>query len=179
LSSTLAGHKGTVWGLAFAPDGKALASAAWDGTIRLWDLSEGEASKVYYGLDGGGAASFRSVAFSPDGKMLATGDGGVKLWDVGTGAVRTLRGHVATVSSVAFSPDGRTLLSGGMAGEMKLWDVATGEVRATLWGRPRAEVWAVAYSPDGSTIVSGSQDGTIKLWDAKSPTTPEPGGPSP
>jgi WD40 repeat protein len=107
--------------------------------------------------------------------LLATGAGGVKIWDVETGGVRNLTGHLAPVSSVAFSPDGKLLLTGGQAGEMKLWDVATGTPRTTLWGRPRAEVWALAYSSDGKPFASGSDDGTIKLWDAKIPATSGPG----
>src|SRR5437016_1951960 len=96
-----------------------------------------------------------SVAFSPDGKTLASGsfDCMIKLWDVATGMEQaTLKGHTNQVHSVAFSPDGKTLASGGgdppKPGEIKLWDVTTGKEQAPLKGDPLT-VNSVAFRPDG------------------------------
>src|SRR5262245_2621043 len=118
-------------------------------------------------IKGHGEAVY-SVAFSPDGKMLASGslDRMVKLWDIDAGQeLATLKGHGNKYSSVAFSPDGKRLASGGQDGAVKLWDAATGQELAALKGNAGGWIYSVAFSPDGKRLASGSISRIVRLWD--------------
>jgi WD40 repeat protein len=114
------------------------------------------------------AGSAINVAFSPDGKLLAScgNDGLVRLWEPATGKeICRFKGHEGNVNGLAFSPDGKTLLSSGSDKTARLWDVATGKQRLVLTGHTDA-VKAVAFAPDGKTIATEDHDAVGHLWDA-------------
>ncbi len=153
---------GNFQGISFSPNGRLLASAGWDNTIRLWDAVDGHEVRALTGHSN----HVRTVAFSSDGRTLASGgdDGTVRLWDFTSGRMlRALRAS-SGINSVAFSPDGRILASGSSDKTVKLWDVASGGELRTFSGHSSI-VWSVAFSPDGRILASGSEDKTVKLWD--------------
>lgn len=115
---------------------------------------------------GGRAAVVRTVAFSPDGTLLAVGadDATIRLWNTATGCLlHVLKGHADAVLSVAFSPKGDMLASGSSDKEVRLWQIPTGHVLRIL-DRHVDAVLTVAFAPDGQTVASGSYDGTVRHW---------------
>jgi WD40 repeat protein len=134
------------------------------GAVMMWTMRPEKATVKERATLQGHRQEVLSLAFSPDGKTLASGSyEGIKLWDVQTGQERvTLKGDAGDF--VAFSSDGKMLVSGGGT-TIKLWDVQTGQEHATLKGHPNGGVTCVAFSPDGKIVASGGSDHTIKLWD--------------
>src|SRR5262249_52563457 len=154
----------------FAPDGKTLASGGSDAdtSVRLWDAATGKQLRRLK-LPGGAL----TVAFSRDGKVLASGGGGktVHLWEAATGReLAVFRVHEGAVSSLTFSRDGRPLGWGSYDGPVRLWEQASGKETGRLPTRHGTVVFSVAFSPDGKLLAVGCDNltgrpDTICLWD--------------
>ncbi|HRK95360.1 MAG TPA: hypothetical protein PK694_03475, partial [Rhodospirillales bacterium] len=188
---TLRGDGGEVRSVAFSPDGRTLATGSGDNTARLWETASRRRLSVLHGPTGSeikellARGNYKeltaraevltpdlltgSVAFSPDGSILATSSStkAARLWQVATGDnIRTLRGSADLASSVDFSPDGRTLVT-GLMNAAQVWEVATGNEIGAFHGH-EGLVWSVAFSPDGRTLATASMDNTARLWDVAS-----------
>ena len=164
ISEPLTGHTNWVLDIAFHPDGQTLVSVSTDDTIRVWDIASGEGEAIE-------TESPRSVAFSPDGKLLAFGDGNgaIHLMDFQSRQLigEPLTGHRDGVSALAFSPDGTILASGSSDANVILWDVETREpLFPPLVGHVGA-IGGVAFSHDGTIVASASEDATFRLWDVQ------------
>ncbi|MFL5243187.1 MAG: WD40 repeat domain-containing protein [Gemmataceae bacterium] len=175
-------------GLTFSPDGKTIVASTilyegnkWLGSkVRRWETASGE--EISSLPNPASKAPCNSLAFSPDGSILAGADfeGNIILWESSTGKVRTSikQEDQRRITSLAFSPDGKTLAA-GMAerpgrdhdpGLIVLWDPVTGKERLTLTGHTNG-VASIAFSPDGKLLASGGADRTVRLWDMTTEAT--------
>jgi WD40 repeat protein len=163
---------GGVYGIAFSPDGRMLATADDNGRAQLWDVRTHRQIGAAMTVPG----TAYSVAFSPDGSMLATAsdEGTVRLWNVHTQrpvgpsliASTGRDPSVGAAYAVAFSPNGRILATAGGNGAVRLWNVQTHRQIGATMTVPRG-AYAVAFSPDGSMLAAGGNDGTARLWNVR------------
>ena len=147
----------------YSPDGDRLVTAGADGVAKVWDAATGAELLALRGQEGG----LLSVAYSPDGRFIATTndqpESTIKVWDAKTGAeIHTLGGHPAHIWGVAFSPDSATLVTGGARGVIKAWDVATGNELYTVLDQSD-DIGTIVFTPDGQYFFStGSVP--LRLW---------------
>ncbi len=180
-NGSLRGHTDFVYSVAFHPDGGRVASSGWDGTVRVWDATNGRPAPplpypfsrpLNYKVVSG-------VAFHPNGELLAAcgRDGGIQFWDLSTSreAFRFQLppdNHYGSDARIAFSPRGdRVAASGGMSNTAHVWDVGRRAEVAVLRGH-KGYVTDLCFSPDGAWLASASSDQTVRVWDLSHPDSP-------
>ncbi|KAK7015389.1 WD40 repeat-like protein [Favolaschia claudopus] len=165
--------EGPVTSVAFLfPAGTRVASAAFPGTVHVWDAQTGVAVA---GPVSGSSKEVSTAAFSLDGKYVVSGsydDHTISVWDSQTGAAVAgpFVGHSKTINSVAFSPDSTLLVSGSGDCTVYIWDWQDGGASNRLFQGHTSAVTSVAFSPDNTRIVSGSADCTVRIWDSQAGT---------
>ena len=163
--------------VAFDPGLGKLAGGSLDGTVSLWDTTEGKLLRTFEWRRSPfewQRSEVASVAFDPAGRLLASGsaNGTVNLWDTDSGELlHACTGQGGSVASVVFHPHRSLLASGADDGTVNLWDIADGKLLRTFRG-PRAEVVGVAFDSAGRTLARGSTDGTVILWDTTNGALP-------
>jgi eukaryotic-like serine/threonine-protein kinase len=167
------GHTSAVWAIAASPDGRWVATASHDHTVKLWDAS---ARKLVRTLEGHQGPVW-CLAFSPDSRYLAsgseeTGAGDVQVWEVATGLEYChFRAHQQIVRALAFHPTEPLLVSCSMDGSVSLWDYAAAKELGVLHQFDQ-EVYNLAFRPDGRCLAAACQDKRIAIWDWPAATVP-------
>ena len=161
---TFPDHPTSINRLVFSNDNRILAGADETGTIKLWDLSNGQIKGTF--STGGKVTALR---FAPSGRALASAseDGTVSLWDLQTSSLNLqLKKHTAAVNAIAFSRNGALMATGGDDRTVIIWDTVSGKSRRTLKGHDLT-VTSLAFSPDASLIACGSGNASVVLWDVQ------------
>ena len=166
-------HQAEVWNVAFAPDGKKIATGCADGFARIYEIPGGSLLAVTAAKE----ENIWRVKFSPDGKFLATASGDIrstsaKIWNAETGAeVLSLAGHTARVRAIDFSPDGKSIATGSRDGAIRIWDAGSGKKLKEITVRNKrgepSEINDLQFMPNGKTLIAATYSGEI-AWDISS-----------
>jgi WD40 repeat protein len=157
--------------IGFSPNGRRLATAGWDGVVRIWDTTTLNELLALTGH----IPHVLCVAFSPDGHQLVTGGGAgmIRCWDAAPlperpshRPMRTFSGHEQPINRLALMPDGHQLISIGEDRTARVWDVETGQQSLCYRGHEQAP-FALAVRPDGQAIATGGNEQVIRIWDAR------------
>lgn len=148
----------------YSPDGSTMAVSLADGRVLLWDTATLHLMRTIT-ISEGGENWLWGLAYSPDGRYLATGGNPpVRIWEVSSGReIARLEGHTGLVTALAFSPDGRYLASGSYDRSARIWDLSTGTAVYTITAHPLT-VRNVSFSPDGRILATASWDRRVRLW---------------
>jgi WD40 repeat protein/serine/threonine protein kinase len=165
--------KESVLAVAWRPDGQQLAlggfgpphDGIYEGTVWIWDPKSGETLQTLIGK----VDMIRSVAWSPDGRYVASGEnynGNIQIWNPAKGElIQTIAAHAHIVGAIAWSPDGKQLASGSLDERIKLWDTRTWKNICVIEAAHRGDVTSLSWNADGRRIASAGEDGLVKVWD--------------
>lgn len=171
LIQTLKGHAADIRCISISPNGEFIVSGSGDNILKLWHVQMDHehpekpiAIAEVFSIEAHSSA-IRSVNFSPDGTLLATGsaDRNIKIWNLHGDKLQILKGHTDPIRSVCFSPDSKTLLSASLDSTVRQWQIER-RAQQILSGHSAA-VRSVTFSPDGLRLASGSLDDQMKIWD--------------
>lgn len=157
------GHEDWVTAVALLPDGQRAVSGSLDGTLRIWDLANGQALQVIAAHEGGVSA----LQLAPGGLQAVSAgwDGMVRVWDLAAGKEeRVIAAHHEPVGALVLTPDGKHAITGADDRLIRVWNLETGAMEMELLGHSDL-VRVLAITPDGRTLISGSWDYTLRLWD--------------
>jgi WD40 repeat protein/serine/threonine protein kinase len=167
-------HRFNIWGMTFSPDGRRLATASSDGTVKVWAWEPAHLGQprepvppVLPDLPACVLGYGERAAFSPDGQRVIAGGKGntVKIWDANTGQeLESLPGHTGEVWAVALDRESRWLATAGEDAIIRIWDAKSWKPLRTLRGHTGG-IMSLAFSPDGRRLASGSRDHKVKFWE--------------
>ena len=158
---TIRADSNTLWSVTWSPDGKRLATGGAEGTVKIWDATDGRQLQALTGHTG----EVMSVVWSPNGRWLASAgkDKTVKIWQLEAGGVSTLTGHRETVDCLGWSPDSKMLASGSFDGTVKIWNAASGAMVQTF--AAVGQVFSLSWNNDGTRLVAAGNSHLFKCWD--------------
>lgn len=163
-SNRLEDHRAEIPSINFSPDGKILASASWDGTVKIWNLN-GSLRKTLRHSNTKDFNPINSVSVSPDNDLIASADdnGIIHLWKIDGSFLRSIKTSNREIQDLIFNPNHREILAiGNSTGNIEFWNIDGSHIR-TIEGHKKL-ITSIAFSPDGNMIASASDDSTIKLW---------------